>query len=59
MDLGLAKRIALVTGAGSGIGAAVARAFCAEKVETVFVDIDEHGLKTAAMGLERHASCKV
>jgi NAD(P)-dependent dehydrogenase (short-subunit alcohol dehydrogenase family) len=59
MDLGLAERIAVVTGAGSGIGAAVARAFCAEKVETVFVDIDEHGLQRASKGFERYASCKI
>lgn len=59
MDLGLSSRIAIVTGAGSGIGAAIARAFCAEKVETVFVDIDGKGLEAAAKGLRRHAACKV
>ena len=59
MDLGLDKRIALVTGAGSGIGAAVARALCAEDVKTVFADIDERALETASAGLPHAASCKV
>ena len=40
MDLGLTDRIICVTGAASGIGAAIARAFCEEHAKTVFIDID-------------------
>lgn len=52
MDLGLEGKIALVTGAAGGIGAAVARAFCAEKATTVFADIDRRGIAEAVEGTE-------
>jgi len=52
MDLQLKDRIVVVTGAGSGIGAAVARAFCDENAKTVFTDIDEEGLRHALKGYE-------
>ncbi len=51
MELGIKGKVVLVTGAGSGIGAAVARAFCKEQATTVFTDIDERGLKNAVKGL--------
>ena len=50
MELGLGGKIALVTGAGGGVGAAVARAFCREGAAVVFTDIDGGGLKRAAGG---------
>ena len=54
MDLGLKGKIVLVTGAASGIGAAVARAFCEEKAATIFADIDEKGLSHAVQGHEKN-----
>lgn len=59
MDLGLEGRVALVTGAGSGIGAAIARAFCTEKVRTIFTDINEEGLKRALKGYDAYGSYMV
>ena len=44
MNYGLENKVAVVTGAAHGIGAAVALAFCSEGARTVFVDIDEIGL---------------
>jgi NAD(P)-dependent dehydrogenase (short-subunit alcohol dehydrogenase family) len=52
MDLKLKDKIAVVTGAGSGVGAAVAAAFCREGAATVFTDIDERGLGHALKGHE-------
>lgn len=56
MDLGLEGKIALVTGAGSGIGAAIARAFCKERAVTIFTDIDVDGLQKAARGCKPFGS---
>jgi len=54
MDLKLRDKIVLVTGAGSGIGAAIARAFCDEGAKTVYVDINTEGLKIAVTGYEKN-----
>jgi NAD(P)-dependent dehydrogenase (short-subunit alcohol dehydrogenase family) len=55
MELNLQEKIVVVTGAGSGVGAAVARAFCREGAATVFTDIDEEGLSRAIRGFEAAA----
>lgn len=46
-DLRLADRVALVTGAASGIGLAIARALVARGAHLVITDIDARGLATA------------
>ncbi|KAA9164491.1 SDR family oxidoreductase [Amycolatopsis acidicola] len=45
---GLDNRAALVTGAGSGIGAAVARAFAAAGARVLVTDVDERAAKATA-----------
>lgn len=41
MDLGLAGKTAIITGAAGGIGAAIAERFCTEGANVVVADIDE------------------
>jgi NAD(P)-dependent dehydrogenase (short-subunit alcohol dehydrogenase family) len=41
------NRVALITGAASGIGRAVAEAFCAENGSALLIDIDEAGQRVA------------
>ncbi|HEX6871512.1 MAG TPA: SDR family oxidoreductase, partial [Micromonosporaceae bacterium] len=48
MEGRLAGRVAVITGAGSGIGLATARRFSAEGAQVVAVDVDEAGGQTAA-----------
>jgi NAD(P)-dependent dehydrogenase (short-subunit alcohol dehydrogenase family) len=47
MDLLLKNKVALVTGAGSGMGLAAAQAFSAEGAAVALVDIDESAVRTA------------
>lgn len=52
MDLGLARQVVVVTGAASGIGAAIARLLAAERVGgLVLTDRDGVGLQRCAAGL--------
>ena len=48
----LAGKIAIITGAGSGIGRAAARLFAAEGANVVAVDLNEQGLNETAEGAE-------
>lgn len=48
----LKDRIAIVTGAASGIGAASARLFSTEGAKVALVDVDEKGLANVAAGIE-------
>ena len=47
----LQDKIAIVTGAASGIGYAVAQALCQEKAQVVMVDVNEPLLAEAARAL--------
>ena len=48
MNMGLENKVALVTGGGSGMGLAAARAFVAEGAAVALVDINEEAARTAA-----------
>jgi len=48
MELGLRDRVAIVTGAGRGLGRAIAEALGAEGVKLALLDLDEDGLQDAA-----------
>jgi NAD(P)-dependent dehydrogenase (short-subunit alcohol dehydrogenase family) len=49
------KRVAIVTGAASGIGLAIANRFAAEAVTVVAVDIDEANGNAAAKAIRAHS----
>ena len=51
----LAGKVALVTGAGSGIGRATTKLFCAEGAKVVAVDRNEDGLRETVDGLKESA----
>ncbi|HYD07207.1 MAG TPA: SDR family NAD(P)-dependent oxidoreductase, partial [Reyranella sp.] len=48
----LRDRVAIVTGAASGIGAACARLFAAEGARLALVDLDEIGIGQVAADIE-------
>jgi NAD(P)-dependent dehydrogenase (short-subunit alcohol dehydrogenase family) len=48
MHMGFENKVALVTGAGSGMGLAAAQAFAAEGAAVALVDINEEAARTAA-----------
>ena len=50
----LAGKTALVTGAGGGIGRAIARRYAGEGARVVVADIDEAGARAAAEDIERN-----
>ena len=52
----LEKRIAIVTGAGRGMGYAIAKALLAEGAKVAIVDIDEDAVKAAAQELDPEAT---
>src|SRR6266566_1366204 len=47
MNLSLENKVALVTGAGSGMGLATAKAFAEAGAAVVLADIDEHAVRSA------------
>jgi NAD(P)-dependent dehydrogenase (short-subunit alcohol dehydrogenase family) len=48
MNLSFENKVALVTGAGSGMGLATAKAFAEEGAAVVLADIHENAVRSAA-----------
>lgn len=53
MDLGIQDKVAIVTGAARGIGAAIARQLAEEGVKVVIADINEEGAKATTEALKK------
>jgi NAD(P)-dependent dehydrogenase (short-subunit alcohol dehydrogenase family) len=53
----LANKIAMITGASGGIGAAAARRFAAQGARALLVDLDQAALEAVADGSERMSVC--
>ena len=53
MELGLNKKVVLITGAASGIGAVAARAFAAEGADLALIDVNGPGLVELVNELHR------
>jgi NAD(P)-dependent dehydrogenase (short-subunit alcohol dehydrogenase family) len=51
----VAGKVAVVTGGASGIGRALAGAFCRERMHVVIGDVDEPTLEQAVNSLARQA----
>jgi len=47
---------ALITGAGAGIGAAIAKLFCAEGAAVTLVDMDEAALNVTRLAIQQSVS---
>jgi 3-oxoacyl-[acyl-carrier protein] reductase len=53
MDLGIAGKVALVTGAGGGLGGAIAACLAGEGVRVALADINEEALQRNVEGIRR------
>ena len=56
MNLSFENNVALVTGAGSGMGLATAKAFAEAGAAVVLADIHEHAVRSAAEALARRCT---
>jgi meso-butanediol dehydrogenase/(S,S)-butanediol dehydrogenase/diacetyl reductase len=56
----LSNKVALITGAGSGIGAAITGLFCAEGASVMMVDCDEAAIQITKAGiLKKHPQAQI
>lgn len=56
MDFGLEDKVVIVTGAGSGIGAATARALAAERARILLADRDKQAVEVVADEIRSRAA---